>query len=82
MQHFEPWGWVVGSGLYVDDLREDFMVNALRLAAQVAVVALVVGWLAWGISRSIARGIGKAGKVFYMLCQQRGAGLEAARQAL
>jgi 16S rRNA (guanine966-N2)-methyltransferase len=25
---------------------------------------------------------GKAGKVFYMLCQQRGAGLEAARQAL
>lgn len=69
VQHFEPWGWVVGSGLYVDDLRETFLANALSLSVQVAAVALVVGWLAWGISRSIARGIGKAVKVLHVMAE-------------
>ncbi len=69
VQHFEPWGWVVGSGLYVDDLREACITNVFSLAAQVAAVALVVGWIAWMISRSIARGIGKAVKVLHIMAE-------------
>ncbi len=34
---FEPWGWVVGSGIWIDDLRAD----AQRRLAWVAAVALV-----------------------------------------
>ncbi|MDO8770495.1 MAG: methyl-accepting chemotaxis protein [Burkholderiaceae bacterium] len=28
VQGFEPWGWVVGSGLYLNDLRDDFISKA------------------------------------------------------
>jgi methyl-accepting chemotaxis protein len=60
VQGFAPWSWVIGSGLYVDDLHDEFVENAVRLGLQVGMVALVVGWIAFVISRSIARGIGTA----------------------
>ncbi|OGB30496.1 MAG: hypothetical protein A3F78_14525 [Burkholderiales bacterium RIFCSPLOWO2_12_FULL_61_40] len=66
---FEPWGWVVASGLYIDDLREEFIANAMRLGVQVLAVLLVVGWMAFSISSTIARGIGKAVRVVDAMAQ-------------
>ncbi|WP_296445110.1 methyl-accepting chemotaxis protein [Rhodoferax sp. UBA5149] len=63
VQGFEPWGWVVGSGLYMDDLRDDFIANATGLGLVALVAAIIVGWLALVISRSIGHGIGKAVQV-------------------
>ncbi len=60
VQGFEPWGWVVGSGLYLDDLWDEFVAKALGLGGVTLAAALIVGWLATVISRSIAHGIGKA----------------------
>ncbi|MDY0106564.1 MAG: methyl-accepting chemotaxis protein [Giesbergeria sp.] len=57
VQGFEPWGWVVASGLYIDDLRDDFLANAAKVALQVGVVLIIVGWIAVAISASIARGV-------------------------
>jgi len=57
VQGFEPWGWVVASGLYIDDLRDDFLVNAAKVAAEVGVVLLIVGWIAFAISSTIAHGV-------------------------
>ncbi|MCC7166275.1 MAG: methyl-accepting chemotaxis protein, partial [Rhodospirillales bacterium] len=40
---FEPWGWVIGSGLYVDDLEAAFKKRALiEGAIMIAIVLLVV----------------------------------------
>ena len=38
---FEPWGWVVGSGIYVDDLRQQALLKAAWAAA--IVVASLLG---------------------------------------
>ncbi len=57
---FEPWGWVVGSGLYLDDLRADFISQATRLGVVALLCTLLVGWLTHRVSRSIGHGIGKA----------------------
>jgi methyl-accepting chemotaxis protein len=29
---FEPWGWVIGSGIYIDDVEAKFRADALKLA--------------------------------------------------
>ncbi|MFG6467629.1 methyl-accepting chemotaxis protein [Roseateles sp. BYS87W] len=42
---FEPWGWVIGSGLYVDDLRDAEMVAIREAAIVVALMLGVAGYL-------------------------------------
>ena len=69
VQGFAPWGWVVASGLYIDDLREEFIANAMRLGVQVLAVLLVVGGMGFAISSAIARGIGKAVRVVDAMAQ-------------
>jgi methyl-accepting chemotaxis protein len=50
---FEPWGWVVGTGIYIDDVAAIFTHQALVLGAICAtVLALVIA-----VSLMVARGI-------------------------
>ncbi len=58
---YEPWGWVIGSGIYVDDVRAAAIggVRDLLIGSAVA-IALVVG-LSIAIARSIVRPIEQAG---------------------
>ena len=41
---FEPWGWVIGTGVYVDEVNEQFRTEAVRLGlvALLTIVALVL----------------------------------------
>ena len=36
---FAPWGWIVASGLYLDDLNAAFRHDALMFVGQIAVLA-------------------------------------------
>jgi methyl-accepting chemotaxis protein len=46
VQGFEPWGWVVGSGIYVGDLREALLRQiAWWMGAIVAASLLLAGYL-------------------------------------
>jgi methyl-accepting chemotaxis protein len=50
---FKPWGWTIGTGVYVDDLRAqafDDMVKHGGIAAAIVGVMMLVAWL---ISRTI-----------------------------
>ncbi|PZP33898.1 MAG: chemotaxis protein [Roseateles depolymerans] len=42
---FEPWGWVVGSGIYIDDLQAAQRQRLLRAALVAAAVVLLGGYL-------------------------------------
>ncbi len=50
---FQPWGWIIGSGVYVDDVRADLLAAALALAGQCAVILLAVIAAAVAIARGI-----------------------------
>ena len=50
---YEPWAWIVGSGIYTDDVGKIVRTNALLAAGFVGIILLVVG----GESMLIARGI-------------------------
>jgi methyl-accepting chemotaxis protein len=53
VQGFAPWGWVVGSGLYVDDLLDEFAATAARVGAIVALVLALVAWIGWHTGSAI-----------------------------
>ena len=66
---FEPWGWVIGSGLYVDDLHDEFMAGLRHVGMIVLLLAAVISWVALVISKTIARGIGKAVQILEDMAQ-------------
>ena len=50
---FKPWGWVVGTGIYIDDVDTAFWRNATTLAIIVGAVLLVLIIVSAIIARSI-----------------------------
>ncbi len=57
---FKPWGWVIGSGLYMDDLRSEFMVEFKQVLAAVLIALGLTAAMAYTIARSILRPLGRA----------------------
>jgi methyl-accepting chemotaxis protein len=55
---FAPWGWVVGSGVYVDTVQATFVSRSLQAAGMTLVLAVVLLLVGWMISRSILRQLG------------------------
>ena len=50
---FSPWGWIIGSGIYLDTLDTLFAQQAAKLLFQKIVIILLVGALAYLIGKSI-----------------------------
>jgi methyl-accepting chemotaxis protein len=57
VKKFEPWGWVLGSGIYIDDVDQKFWELALQFGSMVLVVMLILGlmirWQVAGITRPL-----------------------------
>lgn len=51
---FQPWGWLIATGTYVDNIRTTVMSAALNLGMAVLLVTLLVGALTVWIGRSIS----------------------------
>ncbi|MFO3723483.1 methyl-accepting chemotaxis protein [Pseudomonas sp. HLMP] len=60
IQLFEPWGWIIGSGVYIDDVQAEFA-RQVRDASLVGLgIALLMALLVVLIARSIARPLQEA----------------------
>jgi methyl-accepting chemotaxis protein len=50
---FQPWGWVIGTGVYMDDINREFWRDALRMGGSTLVLLIVLGvgglWVATSI---------------------------------
>ncbi len=57
---FEPWGWVVGSGLYLDDLHDEFVGTVYRILMVLLGLIAITVWISLVISRSLSSGLKKA----------------------
>ena len=55
VQLFQPWGWVLGSGVYVDDVAAEFRQQVIHALLYSAVIVLVMMVLLGLIVRSIVR---------------------------
>ncbi|WHS57833.1 methyl-accepting chemotaxis protein [Pseudomonas sp. G2-4] len=55
VQLFEPWGWIIGSGVYVDDVQIEFQSQVIKASVIGLVITLVMALLLTLIVRSIVR---------------------------
>lgn len=55
---FEPWGWWLGTGVYIEDVDRDFHNAALQSVLILLGIGVLVGGLGWSINRSVQRQIG------------------------
>ncbi|MCH4875135.1 methyl-accepting chemotaxis protein [Pseudomonas sp. TMW22091] len=60
VQLFEPWGWVIGSGVYIDDMQAEFAAQAWKAMWAGLGIALIMVSLVTLIARSIVRPLREA----------------------
>jgi methyl-accepting chemotaxis protein len=54
---FAPWGWVIGTGIYVDDVNDIFWAQTRRVGLVIAGAALAIGLACAMLARSVTRPI-------------------------
>ncbi|WP_313576828.1 methyl-accepting chemotaxis protein, partial [Brevundimonas sp.] len=55
VQAFQPWGWVIGSGVYTDQIVATVGRAALALGGMALAVAIAMGVAGWFLGRSVAQ---------------------------
>jgi methyl-accepting chemotaxis protein len=55
---FTPWGWIIGTGIYVDDVDREFRSIATILGGISATLQLVLGLFGWRVSTSVTGQLG------------------------
>ena len=60
---FKPWGWVIGSGVYVDDLHQVFLSRLGKLSVFLLLAGAACLYVSNLVSRIITRGLLKAVRV-------------------
>jgi len=62
VQGFEPWGWVVGSGVYVGDLQDALTHRLIWVATAIGVALTVAGYLFLSFFRVMDHGLKETGR--------------------
>ncbi len=52
---FDSWGWVIATGIYIDDVDEAFWSDGLQVGSIIVALLLGVGATTWWIGRGICR---------------------------
>lgn len=52
---FQPWGWIVGSGIYVDDVEELYQQELKQIAFILSICLIVMVVIAWALGRTIIK---------------------------
>lgn len=53
VKSFKPWGWMIGTGIYLDDTKTIFWESALDLTMKVSIFFLFTIWLSYKVSKNI-----------------------------
>ncbi|PKU26581.1 methyl-accepting chemotaxis protein [Telmatospirillum siberiense] len=52
--YFEPWGWAIGTGIYIDDVNTEFSRAAVKYAGIIGPITLILVIGGWFLARNIA----------------------------
>lgn len=55
---FEPWKWVLGTGIYIDDVNREFMAQALWLGGIALVLLAILAVIGWRVRATILGQLG------------------------
>jgi methyl-accepting chemotaxis protein len=57
---FKEWGWIVGTGIYVDNVKKEVSVMRLQILSGTIILAVLIFLFAWQIARRIKASLDKA----------------------
>ncbi len=57
---YRPWGIMVGSGIYVDDVEEEFNKEAMNIGISILIASIILGFTGFRLNRSLLKPIKKA----------------------
>ncbi|GAB4304504.1 MAG: methyl-accepting chemotaxis protein [Desulfuromonadia bacterium] len=57
VKKFDPWGWVIGSGIYVDDVKGEVMTLRLWIYAGAITFITLLLLVTWSVGRGIRRSL-------------------------
>ena len=66
---YQPWGWVIGSGIYVDDVQAETRKIITNIALAIALCGLIVLGFSFFVARIIRKNLQKAVEVSDKLAQ-------------
>ena len=69
MAGFAPWGWVIGSGIYLDDIAVAFRGRALAIGALALAIIAASLFLSMVISRHLTKPLGSLSKIMHRLAE-------------
>jgi methyl-accepting chemotaxis protein len=55
---FEPWSWVLGTGVYIDDINDEFQKRLVTNLAFAGILILLIGAFGFVIARGVLRQVG------------------------
>lgn len=68
---FQPWGWVVGTGIYLDNLEDTVMKNIMDSALVIVLIIMVSLIVAWLISKTIVFSIVNLHQVILKIADEK-----------
>lgn len=69
---FEPWGWILGSGIYLDDIEADFQSSLVQVTSAAVLLFFMVLLLLMLIARSIFKPLNNTSAAMHNLAQGEG----------
>lgn len=63
VKSFAPWGWVIGTGVYVDDVDKAVWMAGTDLAWQIIVLTVAIGAVIWWVSGGLVSNMRRAARV-------------------
>lgn len=72
LKGFQPWGWIVGTGAYVDDVQEEYLTQLIKNLFVLGGVLAFVGALIFLVIRSITIPISKTSSAMLDIAQGSG----------
>jgi methyl-accepting chemotaxis protein len=69
VRNFDPWGWTIGTGIYIDDVNTEFKNIAFKFGAIILAIALMLGTGGWFLATNISRPLRRLTAVTERLAQ-------------
>ena len=66
---FAPWGWIVGTGIYIDDVNKDFMAASWRIAGMIAIGVLIMLFVGFLVISAINKNLKRMQKLMHAIAQ-------------
>ena len=71
VQEFAPWGWIIGSGIYIDDVQAAAWASVRAALLMLALVLALLLSASWMLARSITRPVLRAVDAAHAMAQGR-----------